>query len=424
MQTYENIIIGGGAAGLFCGANLKNTRHRGRTLLVEKTYKFGNKLMLSGAGQCNFTHGGNIKNFLDKYGENGRNIRKILYNFNNLKTVEFFEANGIDTLQRDDGKVFPKTMKSKDIRDFLVEKIRGNRIEMSVGVNVISIEKVDGKFAVRDDKGREYTSKNLVIATGGASYRKTGSDGGMLEILKRAFPELQVVPIKGSLMPIYVENYKFSGISGIAIRDVKIEQIEKREKDNRTDCKKPTSIGDLLFTHKNLSGPAILNISRYVDRGDKLKIDFLNGCSDIISGGKIRTEGVKKSALNYFVEMTNLPRGFLQIAIAQFIGDEMNGSVEKLGKRKIEKIFENLRNYIVSVTGNGGFDVAMATCGGVALDDINKDTMEHRKVSGMYFAGEVLDVDGDTGGYNIQFAFSSGAAVAKSLLRAHDGGKR
>lgn len=332
MQTYENIIIGGGAAGLFCGANLKNTRHRGRSLLVEKTSNFGSKLMLSGAGQCNFTHGGNIKNFLDKYGENGRNIRKILYNFNNLKTVEFFEANGIDTLQRDDGKVFPKTMKSKDIRDFLVEKIRGNRIEMSVGVNVISIEKVDGKFAVRDDKGREYTSKNLVIATGGASYRNTGSDGGMLEILKRAFPKLEVVPIKESLVPIYVENYKFSGISGIAIRDVKIEQIEKREKNNRTDCKKPTSIGDLLFTHKNLSGPVILNISRYVDRGDKLKIDFLNGCSDIISGGKIRTEGVKKSALNYFVEMTNLPRGFLQIAIAQFIGDEMNGSVEKLKK--------------------------------------------------------------------------------------------
>lgn len=230
MQTYENIIIGGGAAGLFCGANLKNTRHRGRSLLVEKTSNFGSKLMLSGAGQCNFTHGGNIKNFLDKYGENGRNIRKILYNFNNLKTVEFFEANGIDTLQRDDGKVFPKTMKSKDIRDFLVEKIRGNRIEMSVGVNVISIEKVDGKFAVRDDKGREYTSKNLVIATGGASYRNTGSDGGMLEILKRAFPKLEVVPIKESLVPIYVENYKFSGISGIAIRDVKIQQIEKREK--------------------------------------------------------------------------------------------------------------------------------------------------------------------------------------------------
>lgn len=424
MQTYENIIIGGGAAGLFCGANLKNTRHRGRTLLVEKTSNFGSKLMLSGAGQCNFTHGGNIKNFLDKYGENGRNIRKILYNFNNLKTVEFFRANGIKTLQRDDGKVFPKTMKSQDIRDFFVEKIRGNRIEMSVGVNVISIEKVDGKFAVRDDKGREYISKNLVIATGGASYRKTGSDGGMLEILKRAFPELEVVPIKGSLVPIYVENYKFSGISGIAIRDVKIEQIEKREKDNRTDCKKPTSIGDLLFTHKNLSGPAILNISRYVDRGDKLKIDFLNGCLDIISDGKIRTEGVKKSALNYFVEMTNLPRGFLQIVIAQFMGDEMNDSVEKLGKRKIRKIFENLRNYIVAVSGNGGFDVAMATCGGVALDDINKDTMEHRKVSGMYFAGEVLDVDGDTGGYNIQFAFSSGAAVAKSLLRAHDGCKR
>ena len=404
MQTYENIIIGGGAAGLFCGANLKNTRHRGRTLLVEKTSNFGNKLMLSGAGQCNFTHGGNIKNFLDKYGENGRNIRKILYNFNNSKTVKFFRANGIKTLQRDDGKVFPKTMKSQDIRDFLVEKIRENRIEMSVGVNVISIEKVDGKFAVRDDKGPEYISKNLVIATGGASYRKTGSDGGMLEILKRAFPELKVVPIKESLVPIYVENYKFSGISGIAIRDVKIEQIEKRE--------------------KNLSGPAILNISRYVDRGDKLKIDFLNGCSDIISDGKIRTEGVKKSALNYFVEMTNLPRGFLQIAIAQFMGDEMNDSVEKLGKRKIREIFENLRNYIVTVSGNGGFDVAMATCGGVALDDINKDTMEHRKVSGMYFAGEVLDADGDTGGYNIQFAFSSGAAVAKSLLSSHDGCKR
>ena len=241
--------------------------------------------------------------------------------------------------------------------------------------------------------------------------------------MKRAIPKLEVVPIKESLVPIYVENYKFSGISGIAIRDVKIEQIEKREKNNRTDCKKPTSIGDLLFTHKNLSGPAILNISRYVDRGDKLKIDFLNGCSDIISDGKIRTEGVKKSALNYFVEMTNLPRGFLQIAIAQFMGDEMNDSVEKLGKRKIRKIFENLRNYIVAVSGNGGFDVAMATCGGVALDDIHKDTMEHRKVSGMYFAGEVLDVDGDTGGYNIQFAFSSGAAGAKSLLRAHDGGK-
>lgn len=403
MKTdFKNIIIGAGPAGMFFGSNIK-----GKTLLLEKNDIMGKKLLLSGAGQCNFTHGGEISDFLNCFGKNGLFLKPGFYNFDNKKSIEFFKNNKIESIEREDGKVFPISLKAIDIRDALLKKIEENNVKIEYNKIVVDVSyNKELKFFIVKTKDKKYTTLNLIIATGGNSYQHTGSTGEGYLFAKKLGHSIE--EISPCLVPINVLDYDFCELSGMSFRNIEVNLY----RDNK---KIQSNKDDLLFTHKNLSGPVILNISRYVKANDVLKINFVGKNSlelkEIIISEK-NTSG--KKLLRILLKELKLQKRFVEFIIENS-KINIDKNLSDLNKKEINNIISTLTEYKLIVKSLGGYNIAMATSGGVSLKEINRKTMQSKLVDGLYFIGEVLDIDGNTGGYNIQAAFSTAFLAAKNI---------
>ena len=423
-KYYETIVIGAGAGGLFFGAACPvSGSGAGRTLILEKTNRIGTKLLMSGSGQCNLTHGGSIKEFLSCYGQNGKRIRTVLYRHNNIELCDFMQELGIPTIEREDGKIFPASLRAKDVQGTLVRRCEKNGIEIkrnSEVVRIVPLENTDcpdcgaARFAIETAGGEVYTCRSLVIAAGGSSYPVSGSDGSLLKVFARDLPELTVCEPKPSLVPVFVENYPFGTLSGIGFHDVEIKIFEPK---SQKALKLAHPCGDLLLTHKNFSGPVILNNSRNIFTGCGLEINFIfpYTVNDMLSYLKEIFPGNRRMISGCIGENYLLPKKFISAVL-----DRINVSdkpAAKLSSGEIKRIAEAFAAMCFTVSGTGGFSIAMATAGGVSLDEIAISEMQSRKYPGLYFIGEVLDIDGDTGGYNLQFAYSSAQAAADSIYK-------
>ena len=433
-MMYDAIIIGAGAAGLFCAAHM--TDKNKRVVVLEGSNRPGLKLLVSGGGQCNFTHGGEMEDYLDKYGQNGRKIRKVLNTYTNKNVIDFFEEAGLKTWEREDGKVFPASKKATDVLDVLLKKIEENNIEIKLNSKVCGLEKSVALgeqepigWRVQLESGDVLDARNVVVGTGGITFPKTGSDGAMFKVLENIGLDkdedgktklIEINQPTPALVPIFIEGYPFTEISGVSIKGCVISknQDNVKKKDRVEDYRE-----DLLFTHKNLSGPLILNYSRYLTNGDKFKIDFLpDGFS---SGNHLEYKGCKKNILNLLWEETKLPKAFLETVVKIAAAENQQWQLEELLAEKaaslpgnfIKAIERFLRSWEFSVSGKGGLDVAMVTAGGVPMGQVSPGTMELKKHPGLHLVGEILDVDGNTGGYNIQFAFSSSYIAAQHILQ-------
>ena len=387
-NDYDFIIIGGGASGLFCSATFP---YKTKGLILEKGKQPGTKLLMSGSGQCNITHSGSIKEFVNCYGKNGVKIRSCLYKNSNTALVDFLNINNIDTIIREDGKIFPKSLKASTILELLLQKTNANGFEIRTNNNVLDITKSGTGFEVHTID-EIYFTKKLIISTGGCSYPTTGSDGSMLKTLENSFG-LEIIDPKPALVPIFVENYCYGDLSGISFKGVKISL-------NHNEKKLASEVGDLLITHTNFSGPAIINISRFATVGDKLLINYVYPYDY-----KYILEKITKLAANTKTNPSkllstelNLPKRFL---------DALTDG--KVIKPKI--LANNLTEQCFTISGTSGFKSAMTTAGGIDLEQINLKTMECNNIPGLYIIGEALDIDGNTGGYNLQFAYSSAKAA-------------
>lgn len=392
---YDAIIIGAGAAGLFCAVNVKVNSG----LILEGTDAPGSKLLISGAGQCNLTHGGSIKDFVDHYGLGGKKIRSALYKASNLKMMEFFESHGIPLTEREDGKVFPRSMKASDVLEALLQiasrngwKLRTNCPAESIKISPIGGGKKKG-FLINGC----YETEKLVIACGGCSVPSTGSDGSIFPILEKM--GLKIVTPRPALVPLTVQEYPYSSLSGISFKNALVT-VDNRK---RTD--------DVLLTHSNFSGPAVLNLSRYANPGSTLIINYLGKERDIeISVKENRT------VQTWLADSFGLPKRFVSI-ILERAGIDHGVKANRLSKKQKKAIGNFLMRDTFSISGTTGFKNAMVTCGGVDLDEVDLKTFEAKKIQDLYIIGETLDIDGDTGGYNLQFAFSGAVCAAASLNR-------
>lgn len=412
MKRYDTIIIGAGASGLFCGCALDGKNN----LILEKGNRPGLKLLMAGSGQCNLTHGGSIKEFLTHYGSHGRNIRGVLQRHNNIELCRKMADWGVETFQREDGKIFPKSLKGRDVLDALIGNVQA---EIQYNCTVESITQLDdetGGFKVSTTK-EYYACNNIVVATGGASYPVTGSDGTFAKKIA-ADMELQMEDLRPALTPVFVENYPYGELSGISFKDIKIS-IERggNDKSPNADNKKEANkaIGDLLFTFKNFSGPVIINNSRDMKTGDTLVINFLYPLNYDGILGQFKKDFPKNntSPINYMIEKLGLPRRFAQL-IASLLSIE-NMKVSQLTGAQMKMLASELTVKRFTISGLAGFKEAMATAGGILLSEVSTKTMEVKRYKGLYFIGEVLDIDGDTGGYNLQFAYSSACAAAEHI---------
>ena len=403
-MNYDVIIIGAGPAGLFSALSLDNKK----VLVLEKNKSPGKKLLISGAGQCNYTNNISISEFIKRYGSKGRFLKTALYNFTNIDAMNFFKENNLESLIREDNKVFPATLNASDILNVLTKNCKEKNVELiyDEATEKVNYDNEKKLFLVKTSK-TTYKGTNLIITTGGKSYPNTGATGDGY-IFAESLGHTIVKPTE-ALTPVYTENYDFKELSGISFENINVSLWRNNKKINEFK-------GDFLFTHVNISGPVILNNSRYFELGDILKVNFTSYENSeefkkyfddlIISSGKLNVKTVLKQFL--------LPKRFVE-KIIKLADVKDNDTCSQLEKNKRKNLAELISSYPFKVDRLGGFHISMCTKGGVATEEINQKTMESKIKPHLYFAGEVIDYDGDTGGFNIQAAFSTGRLAAHNI---------
>ncbi len=398
MKGDTTIIIGGGPAGLFCA--LQAAGDARKVILLEKKRSCGRKLLLAGSGQCNLTHDGEIAGFLSHYGEHGAFLRPALLNFTNRDLIAFFEEHGLGMRAEPGGKVFPASRRSSDILAVLLRDCERRGVEIRCSEPVLCVTRGDEGFAVQSG-ANTLLADTLVIATGGASYPVTGSTGDGYALAGELGHT--ITEIAPALAAVYIRDYPFTDLAGISFTDLSIALFRGGKKIRQ-------HTGDLLLTHTGLSGPGILDISRYIAPGDQIRVAFLPGMNpDMIRSTVTATIAANGSRL-VKTALTELPlpeRFAKRLVELAGISPDLNGA--NLSKKARSTLIASLAEYPFTVQSLAGFDEAMVTRGGISLAEINQKTMESRLVPHLYCIGEVLDIDGDTGGYNLQAAFSTAA---------------
>ena len=374
--SYDIAIIGGGASGLMLAANLDLEGASG--IVLEGSNAPGTKLLMSGGGRCNFTHGGSIKDFINAYGEAGPALRKSLYRHNNLEIVKWMESHGVKSSD-EDGRILPASGRSKDVLDVLLGAAAANHWQIKTGAKVIGLRAANGLWELACENGANFTARNVVIATGGITYPETGSDGSMLGILKDL--GIEITDPRPALAPVYVDDYTYADLAGISLKDVSVTAFSS---DAAHTCKGKAArmTGDILFMHNGFSGPAVLNMSRYAEPGEKIRFSYNRDFED-------------------------LPKRMQRV-----LKDRARGESGDVKTSRLASILDHDDFTVKAVDKRG-----MVTAGGVLLDEIDMSTMRAKRFDGLYVIGEALDADGITGGYNLQMCWSTACTCADDIRK-------
>jgi predicted Rossmann fold flavoprotein len=400
IKEFDNIIIGAGPAGLFTAINISS----GKTLIIEKMSSAGKKLLMSGSGRCNITQSGNINDFFGHYGDGRRFLMPALKEFTNIHLMQFINHRGLQTIDIK-GKIFPASENSRDVLNLLLKECQINKVLIQFNEQVKKIEVIKHGFSILSDKD-SYLCRNLMIATGGKSYPLTGSTGDGYYLARSLGHSIEKP--KPALTPVYIKDYRFRELSGISLPDRKISILRDGHKLNKGQ-------GSIGFTHWGLSGPGILDLSRYIEPNDTLIINLIDENPEALRNSFIEAiDYDKKISLRKFLKSFVLPENLILLLLAG-LKLEPSRHLAEISKALRNAIIQSFCEYPFIVERTGDFNIAMATKGGVSLPEVSSKTMESKLVRNLYFAGEVLDIDGDTGGYNIQAAFSTGYLAAKHI---------
>ena len=389
-MKFDLIIIGGGAAGLFC-AIAAGKRGR-KVLVVEHNAEVGRKIIVSGGGRCNFTNR-DVKpeNFVSK---NRHFCKSALARYTPQNFIELVKKHRIEFYEKKLGQLFCCDS-SRQIVEMLARECEWAKVEIRTNCSVKSITQPDetgGKFAVETNQGI-FTGENLVVATGGLSFPKIGATDFGYKIAKQF--GLKIVAPQPSLVPlVFADGKNFSKLAGVSV-------------DSTVTCGKESFRENILFTHRGLSGPAILQISNYWRKTDSISIDLLPTAD---AREIFEKNGTSKQNLDNFLSRF-LPNRFAEIfAAANF----QNKPLNQLSKKEVAQIVEKLNDWQVKFGETEGYHKAEVTLGGVSTAELSSQTMESKRVKNLYFIGEIVDVTGWLGGYNFQWAWSSGFAAGQS----------
>ena len=410
---FDVLIIGAGPAGLFCACNAATAGNA--VLVLEKNPTPGKKLLLTGSGQCNITHDGPVRDFLAHYGDHGHFLKPALMNFSNTALISFFRERGLDVVTTTAGKVFPATLKSADVLHILKKECSMHGVTVQYNEPVQEVSTREDLFLVVS-RNRTYCGTTLVIATGGASYPGTGSTGdGYRFASSLGHTIAETAP---ALAPVIADGNQFGDLAGISFDSLSFSLWREGKKIG-------SHRGDLLVTHHGLSGPGVLDYSRFIRAGDIIRLSFAGPVSkeQFVKDLAEKIAAHPLSNVKTIVLQYQIPER-LVITLMALSGVPGDLTCAHLTKPQRNALISNLLEFPVRVGKLGGYTEAMVTRGGVSLQEIDQKTMESRLVPGLYFAGEIIDIDGDTGGYNIQAAFSTGYLAAKAILGKNGPGRK
>lgn len=384
-DQYDVIVIGGGASGLFVSSLLG--KQGKKTLLIEHNKEFGKKILISGGGRCNFTNANSTPE--DFFGKNRHFHKSALSGYKPSDFIDLLKKYKIEWYEKKDGQLFCKESAAQ-VRDMLVRECETNNVKLLTSCHVKSIEH-DHYYHLESTKG-DFKSENVVIATGGLSIAPIGATDFGHRIASQ-FGHKLINP-EPALVPFVLEP-SFSELSGVSLPA-------------KVTTGKNEITEDLLFTHKGMSGPAILKISLYWNIGDKIKIDF--------TLGRVREDFLKgvgaKTILNALA--LSAPKRFVEYILEELNVDK-DKKVNETSKKDLNKIYDFLSNFSFTPARTEGFRKAEVTRGGVDVSKISSKTMESNLQKGLFFIGEVLDVTGQLGGFNFQWAWASAYACAQGL---------
>lgn len=401
MDNKVVIVVGGGAAGMMaCAAAAKRVK---RVVLIEKNNVLGKKLRITGKGRCNITNSAPVEDFFENIPTNGKFLYSALYSFTNDDAVNMFERLGVRTKVERGGRVFPESDLARDI----AEAMKRNALKPNVNWVKAEAERIvteNGRVCgVETDKGI-IEGDSVILATGGKSYPLTGSDGKGYDIAKEAGHT--IIPPKPSLIPIVTEEKWPASIMGLTLKNVRLT-IHKK-----TDGEVFSDFGEMIFTHFGISGPIVLSASAHMKNPEKgqytAAIDLKPALNTEQLDKRIRRDFEKYSRKQLINGLDDLlPKAIIPVVI-KLSGIDKNKTVNSITKEERYKLVQTVKNIKMTVKRFRPIDEAIITSGGVKVSEINPSTMESKIVNGLYFAGEIIDVDAYTGGFNLQIAFSTG----------------
>ena len=405
------VIIGGGPAGMI--AAITAAKAGNKVIIIEKNSELGKKILVTGKGRCNITSSVDISEFVNYIPGNGRFLYSAFQNFTNQDIIDLLRQNRLEVKEERGNRIFPVTDRAEDVRNCLVKEVRKNNIEVKYNSKVREIMVQDGNAkGVILESGEKIEAEKVILSTGGKSYPGTGSTGDGYKLAEKVGHT--ITKIRGSLVPLTSNDETCKDLQGLSLRNVGIQII-----DIESNKRIYNDFGEMLFTHFGVSGPTILSSSAHLLR--------YKNVDELLQNGKIRlyidlkpaltVEKLDERILRDFEEYKNkefknsldklLPQKMIPVIIKKTKIDPYK-RVNEITKEERQRLVNLLKRFTIELNGFRPVEEAIVTAGGVSIKEINPKTMESKIVTGLYFAGEIIDVDAYTGGFNLQIAYSTG----------------
>lgn len=408
-------VIGGGAAGMMAAVSARENNHDAKVVLFEKNEKLGKKLYITGKGRCNLTNLSDVEDILTNVPSNPYFLYSSLYSLDSFALVNFFNESKLATKVERGNRVFPASDKSSDVINALKLRLGLSGVEIHLNSAVESLIVEDGGVkGVRIKGGGIFYADSCIVATGGLSYPKTGSNGDGYKFAK--YLGHNIIKCYPSLVGLLTDDCDLHGLQGLTLKNAGVSVFAG---DNIVY----SGFGETLFTHNGISGPIILTASRFITKEIEtganilVNIDLKPALTPKELDLRLQRDFLENKNKNFDNSLSGLlPKKMIQVIIKKS-GIDQYKKVNEITKDERNNLLTLLKKFQVRISGTEGFEHAVITSGGVDVNEINPSTMESKLVRGLYFAGEIMDVDAFTGGYNLQIAFSTGYLAGKNLQK-------
>lgn len=409
MEHFDVIVVGAGPAGILAAGSA--AEKGGRVLILEKMRQEGRKLLITGKGRCNITNNAPAGEFIKHVYPNGRFLKNAFGEYFSADILNLLERYGVETSLERGGRYFPTSNKSADVLKAILTWVRELNVEIRCGYRVEELLIENGAIVGVRASGEEFSSAKVVLATGGKSYPATGSNGEGFELARQAGHS--PTELRPSLVPLETDGNVSQQLQGLTLKNVRATVWVN-------DKKRGEDFGEMIFTHFGLSGPIILTLSRIVV--DELhlgsKVELTIDLKPALDEQKLDLRLLRDLDEFGKKRISNLFRGWLPSSMIPVFLDQLGIDPAKeghqLSSKERKRIRHLMKNFKFRIKDHRSFKEAIITAGGIPTSEISSRTMESKLVKGLFFAGEMIDVDAETGGYNLQIAYSTGWLAGKS----------